>query len=313
MSWAAHEFEAYVLHKHFRVRASFTGILVGCLLPDLFTKLPVYGFSIGSLGITRVAQPWMYHRGWPGVGPTHSLLFVALVALVVLAGSRHRALALGILVGGWAHVLTDCFDSVGTMLFFPFSTDHYSLGMWAYAAQEGRYGDASAYYSSLGGVWDAFWLLLCVANYKLFSRGYFEEHVVRNDPAWPYLQNRFSLRSETLCTLYRAYFVYGAARVIGWMTWARVVNPLRSTETLDLVWGGPKWVEAAPAFQRAARWQEMLIHAGIGATATLACLVLIWFLGGRWLWNRATTSLSPALAEDYLPASDTARSTTTGQ
>lgn len=51
-------------------------------------------------------------------------------------------------------MLTDCFDSVGTMLFFPFTTQRYSTGMWAYASQQGRYGDASAYYSSLGGVWD---------------------------------------------------------------------------------------------------------------------------------------------------------------
>lgn len=313
MSWAAHEFEAYVLHKHFKVRASFTGILVGCLLPDLFTKLPVYGFSLGSLGITRVAQPWMYHRGWPGVGPTHSLLFVAVVAMVVLGLTRHRALALGVLIGGWAHVLTDCFDSVGTMLFFPFSTDHYSFGMWAYASQEGRYGDASAYYSSLGGLWDAFWLVVCLANFRLFSRGYFEKHVVRNDPAWPYLQRRFSLRSDTLCTMYRAYFVYGAARVVGWMIWARGVNPLRATESVDFTWGGPGWVETAPAFQRASGWKEMLTHLGVGLTATVSCLAVLWFVVGRWLWGRASASLSPGLAEDGIPTLQTSRSTTTGQ
>lgn len=153
MSWAAHELESYFLQEHlksrFKTKISYLAVLLGCLLPDLLTKLPVYGLNIGNMTLIKAGEPWKYHRGWPGVGPTHSLLFIVLVSLLLLAWKKNRAWAFGLLIGGVAHVLTDCFDSVGTMLFFPFTTQLYSTGMWAYAAQAGRYGDASAYYSSL--------------------------------------------------------------------------------------------------------------------------------------------------------------------
>jgi hypothetical protein len=69
MSWAAHELESYFIQKHVKLRVSYLAILLGCLVPDLFTKLPVYGFSFGILHITPEHDPWKYHRGWPGVGP----------------------------------------------------------------------------------------------------------------------------------------------------------------------------------------------------------------------------------------------------
>jgi membrane-bound metal-dependent hydrolase YbcI (DUF457 family) len=59
-----------------------------------------------------------------------------------------------LLLGLWAHAISDTLDSADTMLLFPFTTQNYSLNMCAYAAGEGRYGDAAANYSSLGGVWD---------------------------------------------------------------------------------------------------------------------------------------------------------------
>ena len=46
--------------------------------------------------------------------------------------------AIGIVIGQWAHALTDMNDSKGTMLFFPFTTHNFSLGTWAYAAQRRR-------------------------------------------------------------------------------------------------------------------------------------------------------------------------------
>ncbi len=150
MSWAAHEFENYFLQKHVGLRASFLGIAVGTLGPDLFTKAFVYNAD----------DPAQFHRGWPGVGFTHSLSFGVLLAVVVLAVTRSRSWALGILIGQWAHVLTDVADTAGVMIFFPFSTETVSISMWKHAAVLGRYGDAGAYYSSLGGVWDLFWLLV---------------------------------------------------------------------------------------------------------------------------------------------------------
>lgn len=313
MSWAAHEFESYVLHRHTGVRASFLGVLVGCLLPDLFTKMPVYGLDLGPLHVVHAAEPWKYHRGWPGVGPTHSLLFIAVVAVIVLWGMKSREWSLGILVGGWAHVLTDCFDSTGTMLFFPFTTQHYSFGMWSYAAQEGRYGDASAYYSSLGGVWDAFWLGMCLLNRQVFSRKYFLERVAPYDPAWHWMQRRLRCSSDVLFVVYRAYFIYGAARVLGWSLWARLVNPERGRNVLDLTWGGPGWVVAAPDQEQAVTWAGTIGVTLIGAFALLFSLALLWWFPGRRLWNRATVRAPIPLTATQPSAIGIATVTDTGQ
>lgn len=287
MSWAAHEFESYILKKHTGSRVSFLAVLFGCLLPDLFTKLPVYGFNLGALHLTHVSEPWKYHRGWPGVGPTHSLAFVVIVAGLVLALTRNRGWFLGVLIGGWAHVLTDCFDSAGTMLFFPFTTQHYSVGMWSYASQEGRYGDASAYYSSLGGVWDGLWLLSCIANIRIFTRDYFFNEIAPHDPVWSWLQRRFALKVGTLLAIYRAYFVYGASRVVGWTLWARLMNPARGRDAVDITWGGPYWVDKAPPFQRATTWGGFVGLTAIGASCLGLLLATSWMLVGRRLWRRA--------------------------
>ena len=35
--------------------------------------------------------------------------------------------------------------AIPALALFPFTTQHFTIGMWAYASQEGRYGDAAAY------------------------------------------------------------------------------------------------------------------------------------------------------------------------
>lgn len=120
MSWAAHEFENYFLQHHLGARASFLAIVVGTQAPDLFTKYFVYSST----------DPARFHRGWPGVGFTHSLIFGVVVAMLVLAVTRSRSWALGLLVGQWAHVLTDIADTAGVMPFFPFSMEPVTIGMW---------------------------------------------------------------------------------------------------------------------------------------------------------------------------------------
>ena len=165
--------------------------------------------------------------------------------------TRSRAWFVGLVIGSAAHVLTDTFDSVGTMLFFPFTTQHYTIGMWAYASQQGRYGDAAAYYSSLGGVWDFFWLCLAAGGWRVFSAGYFTSVVEPNDGAWHWLRRRFNLRDTAVLAMYRAYFVYGGCRIFAWFAWAR----LRRHAPLDWSWGGPFWVQvtttaAPPACRR---------------------------------------------------------------
>jgi len=284
VSWAAHELESYVLQKHVKSGVSYLGILLGCLLPDLFTKLPVYGWTIG--GFTLKADfPAQYHRSWPGVGFTHSLLFGVLFALAVLAVTRSRCWTLGILIGEWAHVLTDTFDSVGTMLLFPFTTQHYSTGMWAYAAQAGRYGDAAAYYSSLGGVWDVLWLGVALSGFSVLRRRYFLERVAPQDPAWAWLQRRFDLDERALVAAYRAWFVYGASRIFGWTLWARVLNPERGVQVVDWSWGGPGWVEAVSFPARS--WAQFSLSTAWGLVGVSAALALLWRVVGARLWARA--------------------------
>ena len=61
-------------------------------------------------------------------------------------------------------------DTAGSMLFFPISTVPVSTGMWSHTAVLGRYGDAAAYYSSLGGAWDTLWLVLVVVLARFARR-----------------------------------------------------------------------------------------------------------------------------------------------
>ena len=285
MSWAAHELESYVIQKHVKAKVSYVAILLGCLLPDLFTKLPVYGLHIGNLTFIKASFPAKYHRGWPGVGPTHSLLFGLLFALVVLHFTKSRAWFIGLLLGQWSHVLTDCFDSVGTMLFFPFTTQHYSTGMWAYASQAGRYGDAAAYYSSLGGVWDFFWLLVAISSRSVLTKEYFFRKVVPDDPLWSWLRRKFAMSDRAMLALYRGFFVYGGCRIFAWFLWARLLNPERGVQKLDWSWHGPGWVNRVsfPAHD----WGVFFTNTARGVAGTALVLFVVWHVLVRKQWAKA--------------------------
>jgi membrane-bound metal-dependent hydrolase YbcI (DUF457 family) len=287
VSWAAHELESYLIQKHVKARVSYLAVLTGCLLPDLFTKLPVYGFSLAFVHLQPEAEPWRYHRGWPGVGFTHSLTFGILFATAVLLITRSRSWFLGLLVGSAAHVLTDVFDSVGTMALFPFTSQHYSIGMWAYASQEGRYGDAAAYYSSLGGVWDVFWLCLVGLGWRALGAEFFFTRGVPSDGAWTWLRRRLSLSDTALLAVYRAYFVYGAARIFAWFSWAR----LREHAALDWTWGGPFWVDKASTHY--GTLGGLALRTLFGAAGLTAFCVLGWLLLGRRLWRRGRDPRPP--------------------
>ncbi|WP_129841839.1 metal-dependent hydrolase [Streptomyces sp. RFCAC02] len=280
MSWAAHELESYLLHKHIKAPVSFLAILTGSLAPDMLTKLPVYGIRLGSLVIAP-DRPWDYHRGWPGAGPTHSLMFGVVLGVLVLWLFRSRTWALGLFAGTTAHVLTDVFDSVGTMVFFPFTTQHYSAGMWAYAAQAGRYGDAAAYYGSLGLAWDLFWLALALLGFRVLRARYFFTEVVPSDPAWGWLRRRLHLSDRVLLACYRAYFVYGACRIVAWTLWARLVEGA----PMDWSWGGPYWVDKVTLDPVAPT--TLLAHTAVGATGLAVTLWLLWVLLVRRLWRAA--------------------------
>ena len=228
MSWAAHEFENYFLQKHAGLRASFLGIAVGTLTPDLFTKYFVYHSS----------DPAHFHRGWPGVGFTHSLIFGVAVCLVIWKVFGSKLWGVSFVIGHWAHALTDCGDTVGTMLLFPW-TFHFHADAWAYAGQTGRMTDAAAYFSGLGGMWDAVWIVYGLFSWRVLTRSYFRDYIVRADAFWGWAGKR--LPELVLLTFYRAAFFYGTARWIAWTIWAHGIHDY----PYDLTWGGPHWIDAA--------------------------------------------------------------------
>src|SRR5262249_59904589 len=93
------------------------------------------------------------------------------------------------MIGHAAHVITDAGDTVGTMWFFPW-THHFAIGAWAYAGQTGRFTDAAAYFSGLGGMWDLFWILYGLFSWRVITRDYFETVVFNADALWPRLNKR---------------------------------------------------------------------------------------------------------------------------
>lgn len=272
MSWAAHEFENYFIQKHVGLRASFLGIALGTFAPDLFTKALVYASD----------DPAKFHRGWPGVGFTHSFIFGVAFALVVLWITRSRAWALGILIGQWAHVLTDIADTAGVMPFFPFSLEPVTISMWKHAASEGRYGDASAYYSSLGGVWDLFWLvMLVVFAHQTLRADYFRNVIVRSDPrAWAWLHRKLRLGEEGLLLLYRGLVFYGIGRMASWFLFARVVDKA----PFQPWWNTPTYVAANDLSD--AGYVEVLVRTSIGGVLFALFLWVCWVAFARRLWQR---------------------------
>lgn len=252
MSWAAHDLEPYVIQKHLGRKVAFMPLLFGSYAPDMFTKWFVYG--VGFFGYeVRAADPARFHRGWPGVGFTHSLPFGLLIALVIYGIWRKPVVAYSFLIGHWAHSLTDTGDTVGTMLFFPFTTHLFAIGAWAYAGELGRQVDAGAYFSGLGFVWDGVWLAWAVLSWKVLTRDYFRREVLAGDPFYRWAGK--TLSETLLLAVYRAAFFYGACRWIAWIVWAHFLqgsapyNGKRYRFKFDLSWGGPHWVHAIQAAQ----------------------------------------------------------------
>jgi membrane-bound metal-dependent hydrolase YbcI (DUF457 family) len=254
MSWAAHQFEVYAVQAHLpakmKGKVSFWAIFLGDFTPDFLSKFWVYGVTInGTHYGAEVPQQW--HRGWPGMGFTHTLFTGIVLSTVFWLWKRNRAFTVGYLLGYAAHALTDVCDSVGTMLVFPFSTLNWSVRTWAYAATEsgGKYLDAAAYYSSLGLVMDLIWLAIVLASWRVLTREHWRREIVPADAhVWSWLSRWLPERG--LLALYRATFFYGVCRLIGWSLWAHVIarpeidGQTRTGYPFDLSWTGPYWIEA---------------------------------------------------------------------
>ena len=282
MSWAAHEFENYFIQKHVGVKASFVAIVVGTALPDLFTKRFVYA----------ALDPAQFHRGWPGFGFTHSFMFGVACAVIVLAVTRSRAFALGLMLGQWAHVVTDIGDTAGVMPFFPFSTENVTIGMWKHAAVEGRHGDAAAYYSSLGGVWDLFWFVIVVVFARDVLRAdYFRRVIVPADVRfWSWMRTRTRLTENGLLIVYRGLFLYGSARMVAWFLYAR----FDAKAPLQVGWGGPQYVAGNDLSDSSIL--EVLVRTAVGGVMFAGFLWLAWIAFVRRLWQRGNDP--PAMGSD---------------
>ena len=159
-----------------------------------------------------------------------------MAGLIYLA-SRNKTWAVSYFIGALAHVLSDSLDSVGVMLLFPFSTWHLHFGAWEYVGEVGRAHDAVAYYTSLGGVWDAFWAIWLLYYWRMFTVTYFRAEIVPTDPFWDWMKR---WTNETvMLTVYRTSAFFGYASIIGWYIWVLFVNDFHPH--LDWSWGGPQW------------------------------------------------------------------------
>ena len=240
MSCVAHDVEPYLIKQHVGRRVSFVAVLLGSWGPDVLTKWFVYGITVAGVRL-KADDPAQFHRGWPGVGFTHSLAFGVVVGALCYLLTRNRAWSLGLSIGLWAHVLSDTLDSNGVMLFFPFSIERVHVDAWAYAGEAGRYVDGAAYFSCLGFVWDAFWLALLLINWRVLTADYFRANVAPFDPFWTW-NGRFLPESGQL-VLYRGAAFYGATRWLAWLIWAHVLHDY----AFDLSWNGPYWVPPCPS------------------------------------------------------------------
>ena len=300
MSWAAHQFEVYAVEAHLPkkmdAQVSWFAIFFGDFTPDFLAKFWVYGITINGhhYGATK---PYQWHRGWPGMGISHTLFFGALVTCGIWAWKRNRAWTIGYLLGFAAHVLTDVNDSIGTMLLFPFTTLNWSLHTWAYAAtvKGGKYLDAAAYYSSLGAVMDLFWLVVVLVSWRVLTAEWWRTKVVPADPfVWSWLGQWFDDRG--LLAIYRSVFFYGVCRMIAWSTWAHVVarpvinGVVHHGYPYDLSWNGPWWVT-----------HVTLPHVTplIVLPAALSLLGFVYLVANT-LWDRLETGSSKASASRNL-------------
>jgi hypothetical protein len=235
MSWAAHDLEPYAIQKHLGLKVAFVPLLIGSYAPDLFTKWFVYGVTVFGISL-KADDPTQFHRGWPGFGFTHSLLFGMLIGLV-LWRLINPIWGVSFMIGQWAHAITDVGDTVGSMLFFPW-IQNIHIGAWAYAGHTGRFTDAAAYFSGLGSMWDLVFVVYGLVNWRLLTRAYFTETIVQADGFWG--KARRVVPETGLLTLYRVAFFYGTCRWIAWTLWAHGINDY----PYDLTWGGPHWVDA---------------------------------------------------------------------
>jgi hypothetical protein len=119
-------------------------------------------------------------------------------------------------------------------------------------------------------------LLVLVLARKALTAEYFHTNVEPADPFWDILEHRFRVPDHVRRAVFRAYIVYGAARVVSWFLWARLLNPNRGVETMDLSWTGPGWVQVPPRFQVASTWSGFATSTIVGLAGTALTAYAAW-------------------------------------
>ena len=98
MSWAAHDLEPYLFRAKLGGVVSVPLCLLGSYSPDIMTKWAVYGLDFAG-NAKIVDDPVQLHRGFPGVGFTHSLSFGLLLGAIILLLSKNWMWAFSFVLG----------------------------------------------------------------------------------------------------------------------------------------------------------------------------------------------------------------------
>lgn len=120
MSITAHYTEQYVL-KYYFPRLNFRWLVVGSAFPNLFLIDRIFMFLID----TKMHRDYLF-------GHFHTLI-VPLACSLLVWWIFGRNPGLCFLIGSWLHVLTDIFDELGVMLFWPITNTKYAVGIWPWS------------------------------------------------------------------------------------------------------------------------------------------------------------------------------------
>ena len=165
----------------------------------------VYGIHIGGWDL-KASDPVQFHRGWPGVGFTHSLLYGVVISPPLLAAAREQDLGDQLSdrpVGARDHRHRRHGRDDAAL---PVDDPHplRRVGVRGPDRARDRCGGLLQWSRR---VWDAVWIVYGIFSWRVLTRSYFEQHVFTADEFWS-RANKY-LPMAALLVVYRAAFFYG--------------------------------------------------------------------------------------------------------